>query len=161
MTQQANQLLSQNFWLNPLKKGTLKINIRGFAERRTFIGSDERMLSREQSVDLRDASRNADGRLVVPLAAGRAVAPYPMLAAARRRDRRAVRWPAPWASCPVGHRWPPAGRSVGRTWAGWPKARKGAKSRSAGRLTDGIATLRKLRLLLRKSLSERTRRHLT
>ena len=41
-------------------------------------GSAERMLSREeQPVDLRDASRNANGGLVVPSAGGAAVAPYP------------------------------------------------------------------------------------
>jgi hypothetical protein len=41
-------------------------------------GSGERMLSREeQPVDLRDATRNANGGLVVPLTGGAAVAPYP------------------------------------------------------------------------------------
>ena len=41
-------------------------------------GSGERMLSREeQPIDLRDAARNANGGLVVPLAGGGAVAPYP------------------------------------------------------------------------------------
>jgi hypothetical protein len=41
-------------------------------------GSGERMLSREeQPIDLRDATRNANGGLVVPLAGGGAVAPYP------------------------------------------------------------------------------------
>jgi SPOR domain len=41
-------------------------------------GSGERMLSREeQPVDLRDAARNANGGLVVPLTGGAAVAPYP------------------------------------------------------------------------------------
>jgi SPOR domain len=41
-------------------------------------GSGERMLSREeQPIDLRDATRNANGGLVVPLTGGGAVAPYP------------------------------------------------------------------------------------
>jgi hypothetical protein len=46
-------------------------------------GSGERMLSREeQPVDLRDAQRNANGGLVVPLAGGAGVAPYPSASAA-------------------------------------------------------------------------------
>jgi SPOR domain len=45
-------------------------------------GSGERMVSREeQPIDLRDATRNANGGLVVPMSGGASVAPYPSPAA--------------------------------------------------------------------------------
>jgi hypothetical protein len=45
-------------------------------------GSGERMVSREeQPIDLRDATRNASGGLVVPMSGGAGVAPYPSPAA--------------------------------------------------------------------------------
>jgi hypothetical protein len=45
-------------------------------------GSGERMVSREeQPIDLRDATRNANGGLVVPMSGGAGVAPYPSPAA--------------------------------------------------------------------------------
>ena len=82
-------------------------------------GSGERMLSREeQPVDLRDATRNANGGLVVPLTGGAAVAPYPAAstagaAAAGRRGHRASRngsAPSPFMPTPL-HRLRRAGGS--------------------------------------------------